>query len=174
MKKKGTLMNWLKARWKALAVVLALALGIAWYARPVDVYGLSPEMKNIDHISLYVRDLGRDGKDFPILELTQSDPEWDTVKEAAEALRFRRPPWNLLLQFLDQKVITGHQTADGDHHVMLTLADRDSGYVQIQFFVDEWTCSSPHSTRSLPLWVKNARETGDALAETLRPLMKES
>lgn len=174
MNQKGTLMNRLKARWKALAVVLALALGIAWYARPVDIYGLSPEVKDIDHISLYLRDLGKGGQDFPILELTRSDPEWDTVKEAAEALRFRRPPWNLLLQFLDQKVIMGHQTADGDHHVMLILADRDSGSVQIQFFVDKWTCSSSHSSRSLPLWVKNARETGDALAETLRPLMKES
>ena len=45
-------MSWLKSHWKPLAVVLALALGIAWYARPVDVYGLSPEVKDIGHISL--------------------------------------------------------------------------------------------------------------------------
>ncbi|WP_297871477.1 hypothetical protein [uncultured Oscillibacter sp.] len=167
-------MSWLKSHWKPLAVVLALALGSAWYARPVDVYGLSPEVKDIGHISLYVRVLGTGGQDFPIMELTRSDPEWDTVKEAAEALRFRRPPWNLLLQFLDQKVVTGRRTEDGDFHVMLTLADQNHGYVQIQFFVDKWTCSSPHSTRSLALWVKDARETGSALAETLLPLMKES
>ena len=167
-------MSWLKSHWKPLAVVLALALGITWYARPVDVYGLSPEVKDIGHISLYVRALGTGGQDFPIMELTRSNPEWDTVKEAAEALRFRRPPWNLLLQFLDQKVVTGRRTEDGDFHVMLTLADQNHGYVQIQFFVDKWTCSSPHSTRSLALWVKDARETGSALAETLLPLIKES
>lgn len=167
-------MNLLKAHWKPLTVALVLLLGAAWYSRPVDVYHLSPEMKNAGHISLYVRALGNSSADFLIKELTPDNPEWDMVMDSVEALRFRRPPWNLLLQFLDQKVVTGRRTEDGDFHVMLTLADQNHGYVQIQFFVDKWTCSSPHSIRNLALWVKDARKTGSALAETLLPLMKES
>lgn len=167
-------MNLLKAHWKPLTVALVILLGAAWYSRPVDVYHLSPEMKNAGHVSLYVRALGNSSEDFLIKELTPDNPEWDTVMDSVEVLRFRRPPWNILLQFLNQQVITGRQTEDGDFHVMLTLLDRNSGYLQIQFFVDEWTCSSPHSTRSLSLWVKDARETGSTLAKVLLPLMKES
>ena len=31
-------MNWIKAHWKPLAVILALLLWAAWYSRPVDIY----------------------------------------------------------------------------------------------------------------------------------------
>lgn len=34
--------------------------------------------------------------------------------------------------------------------------------------------ASPHSNRNLTLWVKDARQTGAALAEILRPLLGET
>lgn len=174
MKKKGTLMNRLKAHWKALAVVLLLVLGAVWYSRPVDIYALAPGIKEPDFMDFVLYDLGENRRDCPIKNISPEDPEWDAVLEAIEALRFRRPPWNIVWQFLPRGVITGRATHDGDLHIMFSLGRQDEGSTQVQFFIDEWMYHSPHSTRSLSLWVKNARETGDALAETLRPLMKES
>ena len=39
-------MNWIKTRWKILTIILALFLWAAWYARPVDVYGLASGMED--------------------------------------------------------------------------------------------------------------------------------
>ena len=62
--------------------------------------------------------------------------------------------------------------SDGDQHVLFLLGQEDGNYVQVQFFIDSWSCSSPNSSRSLPLWVPDSRETGEALAEVLLPLME--
>jgi len=160
-------MRRLKAHWKVLCAIPVLALGCLWYSRPVDIYGLAPGMREPDHIHLYIQELdpaaGRYSRD-----LTPEDLEWDTVLEQVQALRFRRPPWNAPLQFLAQNNVYGRQTSPGDWHLMLTVSGPGGG-TQAQFFIDEWMYSSPHSNRNLTLWVKDGRETGDALAEALRP-----
>lgn len=168
-------MSWLKQHGKSLSLALALLLALAWYSRPVDVYGLIPGVTQADVLSLYSRLLGPEHhSDGPsaIRELYPEDPEWDAALTALEALRFRRPPWNLLLQFLPQNGIRARVTQDGDQHVLFLLGQEDGNYVQVQFFIDSWSCSSPNSSRSLPLWVPDSRETGEALAEVLRPLME--
>ena len=102
---------------------------------------------------------------------------WGPGLEAVEALRFRRPPWNPILQFIPEGTIYGRTTHDGDHHVIFFLGKRPKGYVQVQFFIDEWSYSNPlpfsFANRALTLWVDNSKETGDALAEAIRPLLEE-
>jgi len=105
-------------------------------------------------------------------DLTPEDPEWAIALERLEALRFRRPPWNALLQFLDRNYIYGRQAGPEDWHLMLSISG-PGGSAQIQFFIDEWMYSSPHSNRNLTLWMKDGREAGDALAEALRPLVND-
>ena len=60
---------------------------------------------------------------------------------------------------------------------MFFLGKRPKGYVQVQFFIDEWSYSNPlplsFANRALTLWVDNSKETGDALAEAIRPLLEE-
>ena len=165
-------MTWLKAHWKALAVTLALLLAVVWYSRPVDIYTLAPGLKEPNTIDFTLRELGDGGAEYPLQSFLPEDPEWDAALTALEALRFRRPPWNLLLQFLPQNGIRARVTQDGDQHVLFLLGQEDGNYVQVQFFIDSWSCSSPNSSRSLPLWVPDSRETGEALAEVLRPLME--
>ena len=167
-------MNWLKTHWKALALILAMVLWAAWYSRPVDIYTLAPKTREPDFMNFVLSDLGENHKDYPIKNSSPEDPEWGPALEAVEALRFRRPPWNPILQFIPDHRATGRVTQDGDHHVMFFLGRRTKGYIQVQFFIDEWMYHSPHSNRNLTLWVTNPKETGDALAEVLRPLLNEA
>lgn len=169
-------MNQIKRHWKALVVVSALALGIIWYTRPMDIYGLTGmTLKDPDEIAflLYQYDGHVPGNVMEVYSgtYTPESPEWDAMREVLRSLRFRRPPWNLLLQFLDEDetVITGRRTGDGIR--LILLWNQDGGGAEIQFFSDEWRYGSSWSNRDLPLWMKNGGETGDALAEALGPLV---
>nr|WP_325185338.1 hypothetical protein [uncultured Oscillibacter sp.] len=171
-------MNWLKAHWKIPAAALALLIvwGL-WYARPVDIYTLAPEVRSPEGITVDDNDLSRGVGQEPRLcsrGFTPEDPEWETVLAEIEALRFRRPPWNLVLQFVPQNTVTGRITHDGDWHILLYVGRRGARSIRIQFFIDEWDYLSPHSNRNLTLWVKDSKQTGDALAEVLRPLLGET
>ena len=165
-------MSRIKAHWKVLAVMLALVLWAAWYSRPVNVYTLALGMKEPDFMDFALSELGENHKDYPIKNSSPEDPEWEPALEAVEALRFRRPPWNAVLQFIPERTTTGRSTHDGDHHIMFYLGRQRRGALQVQFFIDEWMYHSPYSNRNLTLWVKNSREAGDALAEVFRPLLE--
>lgn len=165
-------MSWIKGHWKVLAVILALVLWAAWYSRPVDIYTVAPGINEPDFMDFTLSELGENHKDYPIKNSSPEDPEWETALEAVEALRFRRPPWNAVLQFIPERTTTGRSTHDGDHHIMFYLGRQRKGSVHVQFFIDEWMYHSPYSSRNLTLWVKNSRETGDALAEVFRPLLE--
>lgn len=169
----------MKKHWKAgliLVIAAALAWGL-WYARPVDIYTLAPEVRSPEGITVDFNDLSRGVGQEPRLcsrGFTPEDPEWETVLSQIETLRFRRPPWNLVLQFVPRNTVTGRTTHDGDHHIWLHMGRQGAHSIRIQFFIDEWMYASPHSNRNLTLWVKNSRQTGDALAEVLRPLLGET
>lgn len=158
-----------------LVIAAALAWGI-WYARPVDIYALAPEVRDPEGITIDVQELTSVGEEprFCSRGFTPEDPEWEAVLSQIGALRFRRPPWNLVLQFLPQNTVTGRITHDGDWHILLYVGRRGARSIRIQFFIDEWDYLSPHSNRNLTLWVKNSKQTGDALAEVLRPLLGET
>ena len=166
-------MNRLKAHWKALAVVLALVLWAAWYSRPVDVYTLAPGMKEPDTIDFILWELGESNRDYFLKDFSPEDAEWDAVLEATEALRFRRPPWNAVLQFIPERTITGRSTHDGDLRIRFSIGQQRAGKVEMQFFIDEWMYYSPYCSRNLTLWVKDSREAGEALAEVFWPLLEQ-
>lgn len=167
-------MSRVKAHWKALAIVLTLVLWAAWYARPVDVYTVAPGVKEPDFMDFTLSELGDSHKDYPTKNVSPEDPEWRPALEAIEALRFRRPPWNLLLQYVPEHTTTGRITHDGDYHILFSLYKQGSGSIRMQFFIDEWMYYSPHCSRNLTLWVEDARQAGEALAEVLLPLLNEA
>ena len=167
-------MNRLKDHWRILAVVLALVLWAVWYSRPVDIYKVAPGIKEPDAMDFVLYELGSSRKDYPIQNISPEDPEWRPALEAVEALRFRRPPWNLVLQFIPKHTITGRVTHEGDLHILFSLNKQGGGHIQLQFFIDEWMYSSPHSTRNLTRWVTDARESGETLAEVFRACLEES
>ena len=79
--------------------------------------------------------------------------------------------WNILLQLIPERTITGRVTHDGDLHILFSLYKPGEGHVQVQFFIDEWMYHSPYSSRNLTLWAADSRETGEALAEVFQPLL---
>ncbi len=165
----------MKKHWKP-ALILAAALLLAWglwYSRPVDVYTLASGMREPDTMDFTLWELGEGGRRYPLKDFSPEDPEWNAALKAVEALRFRRPPWNAILQFVSKRAVTGRTTHDGALHIMFSIGQQRAGSVQIQFFIDEWVYSSPHANRNLTLWVTSPRESGNALAETLRPLLEE-
>lgn len=167
-------MNRLKAHWRILAVVLALVLWAAWYARPVDIYKVAPGIKEPDAMDFVLYELGSSRKDYPIQNISPEDPEWRPALEAVEALRFRRPPWNLVLQFIPKRTTTGRATHDGDLNIIFHLHKQGKVSIHVQFFIDEWTYHSPYATRNLTLWVTDARESGETLAKAFLPFLEES
>lgn len=164
----------MKKHWRAALIFVIAALPVwgLWYARPVDIYGVAPEVRDPAWISIDIRDLNDDaGQERPSSSrhLTPEDPAWEAVLSEIESLRFRRPPWNPVLQFVPQNTVTGRITHDGDRNILFSVGGRRGGSIRVQFFIDEWSYNSPHSNRSLTLWVEDSRRTGDALAEALEP-----
>ena len=165
-------MKQVKAHWKVLAAALALVLWAAWYSRPVDVYTIAPRIKEPDFMDFVLYELGDNREDYPIKNISPEDPEWEAALKAVESLRFRRPPWNAVLQFVPEGSVHGRATHDGDLHIMFRLGRQRKGSLQVQFFIDEWMYHSPYSNRYLTLWVTDSRETGEALAEAFQPLLE--
>lgn len=159
-------MNWLKAHWKPLAAVLTLLLAWGlWYSRPVDIYTLSPEVRNPDGITIDIEELTGVGEEPRLCSnpFTPEDPEWETVLSEIEALRFRRPAGSAFLLFLNQKSTPLHSFQTGDYAAYIHIMRRDGSRLRLDFFVDRWQYSSPHSNRWLPLKMRNGAETGLAL-----------
>lgn len=160
-------MNWLKTHWKIPAVVLALLLvwGL-WYARPVDIYILAPEVRNPEGITIDVEELTGVGQAPRLCSrpFTPEDPEWETVLSEIGALRFCRPVSNALLQFLDQRSPPLYGFETGDCAAYIRVMGRDGSRLELHFAVDSWRYASPHSpNRHLPLKMEDGAETGLAL-----------
>jgi len=129
-------------------------------------------MGEADYIHLFIQELDP-AAEHRSRDFTPEDPDWETVLEQLQSLRFRRPPWNALLQFLDRNNIYGRQANPGDWHLMFSISGPGGSSAQVQFFIDEWVYGSPHSNRNLTLWMRDGREIGNALAEALRPLVND-
>ena len=164
-----------KVRWIILFAAIIIIIGAFWYARPVDIHVLSSNAEEPDMIFIALRQHGASSSEIQDRSntFTPEDPEWETVLSHIESLQFRRPPWNFPLQFLNESYVTGRQTHPGDWHLMSHIVYRQSATTSIQFFLDEWMYTSPHSNRNLTLWVENSKETGAALSEALWPLLNE-
>lgn len=162
-------MSWLKAHWKIPAAVLALLIvwGL-WYARPVDIYTLAPEVRDPAGITIDVEELTSVGQEPRLCSrpFTPEDPEWETVLSEIEALRFRRPVSNSLLQFLDRRSSPLYGFQDGDYAAYIRVFGRDGSRLELHFTVDSWRYASSHSpNRYLPLKMQNGAETGLALCQ---------
>lgn len=163
-------MTWLKAHRKALAAVLALILWTAWYTRPVDVYGLGiGELEAVNvRISLNEPGVGEQGARS--IGLRPGDPLWQTVLDELEALRFRRPPWNLVRQFQDGVIPT---EAAPRETLVFYLWDTGGETLMLQMNAGKPRYTSPYTRQNLPASLSGGEETAQALAERLRPLLEE-
>ena len=162
----------MKAFWekhkKALlrGLLVLLVLWAVWYARPVDIYALAPEVRSPDGITIDVEELTGVGQEPRLCSrpFTPEDPEWEAVLSEIESLRFRRPVSSILLQFLDQRSSSLYGFQTGDYAAYIRVMGRDGSRLELHFTVDKWRYASPHcSNRYLPLKMEDGAETGLAL-----------
>lgn len=117
----------------------------------MDIYTLAPEVRSPEGITVDVRDLRDDAGPRPCGGgFTPEDPEWETVLSQIEALRFRRPPWNLALQFVPQNTVTARTTHEGDRHIWLYMGRRGARSVRIQFLLMNRCTPPPTPTGTSP------------------------
>lgn len=163
-------MTWLKAHWKLLAVILALILWAAWYARPVDVYGLGIGELEAVNVRISRNEPGVGEQEARSIGLRPGDPLWQTVLEELEALRFRRPPWNAVQQYLREDVIRTEPAAR--EALVFYLWDSGDRSLMLQMNAGNPCYTSPYTSRNLPASLSGGEETAQALTERLRPLLK--
>lgn len=158
----------MKKRWKLVTglIIAALLAWALWYTRPVDIYGLAPEVRSPEGITIDVEELTGVGQEPRLCSspFTPEDPAWETVLSGIEALRFRRPASNALLRFLDRRSSPFYGFQDGDYAACIRVFGRDGSRLELHFTVDSWRYASPHSlNRYLPLKMEDGAETGLAL-----------
>ena len=166
----------LAARAVLAVLVLALAAGCVWYARPVGVRDLWPDLAP-DLIEVYLSDTDNDLNTADRrLRLFAGDPGFEDLWARIDALRFRRSPANLLvlaLPFLpdggssQQKPIRPGEI----DHLYLSLS-QDNGQAvwrteALSLWVDQWSFRDFDRGVGLSLSLAGGREATQALAHAL-------
>lgn len=164
-------MTRLKAHWKALAVVLALVLGAAWYSRPVNVHTLGIGELEAVNVRISYADPGVGDKEARSIGLTPDAPLWQNVLNELEALRFRRPLGNLVRQYQTGPIRT--EPVGRDAHMVFHLWDGGGGYLMLQVGAGKPCYTSPHTSQNLPASLSGGEKAAQALAGRLWPLLEE-
>lgn len=162
-------MSWIKGHWKVLAVMLALVLWAAWYSRPVDIYGLGIGELEAVNVRISCNEPGVGEVEARSIGLRPSDPLWQTVLDDLEALRFRRPPWNLVRQFQGDDIRTEPAAREA---LVFYLWDSGDRNLMLQLNGGKPCYTSPYTSRNLPASLSGGEETAQALAERLRPILE--
>lgn len=168
----------MRRHWKPALGLIAAALLMwgLWYARPVDIYTLQPGLGELQVINVFINQHASPGTAAPNRQqvFTPEAPEWEAVRAEVEALRFRRPPWNEILQFLDQNTVPTHPSYIGAYTTLIRIRGEDGRNVGLQFCTRKWSRFSLYSNRNLELWMGDGEEIGIAMSERLWALMPET
>lgn len=122
----------MKGRLKTAVLVLiaaALAAGWFWYYRPADVHTLSPDLAPVLIDISILRNGGGGDLQNSHLRYEKGDEGFEEALAEIEALRFRRPPTNLLFQalpFLTELGPRVYSIDSYDYHIYIGLANEDS------------------------------------------------
>lgn len=157
-----------------LCLLLALIAGGFWYARPVGLDSLAPDMEpELIDISLS-RFYENRQSEFRTLHLASGEPGFDELLSRLEELRFRRPLTNLALQAipcLRNPVFQPKQLEDGDlEFFFITLIQFDSEgrkNTNLDFYIDEWSYRDFNHNVTLPLSMSQSKEIGQALGRKI-------
>lgn len=151
----------MKKRW-VLAALLALICWIGWYARPVDIYTLMPEVEPT-YLSLLLLDTDdlADIKEYRF-DLQPGDPQYQETLETIEALRFRRAPLSSLWHALGD---LGGQVYYGRYHGHLGISD-GVHYLELEY-LDNWEYTTIIQGGKGPVSHTVALQGGEAATQAL-------
>ena len=160
-----------------LPLLLAALLVIwgLWYARPIGVETLFPGLEP-DSIYVTLIDFTGSSHEDRNLELTAGTPEFDDLWSEIRELRFRRSPFNVVVQVLPflEGIVGSHvkyPEADDIDHLLIGFA-QDNGTdtrrsEELQFWTNTWSYRDFDHGVTLPLMMKNGHEIGQKMAHAL-------
>lgn len=164
-------MTWLKAHWKALAVLLILILWAMWYSRPVDIHRLGIGELEAINVRISYNEPGVGEKEARSIGLSPDDSLWPVISEELEALRFRRPFWNLVRQHQGRNII--HTEPAAEEALVFYLWDSSGGDLMLQMNAEKPCYTSPYTRQNLPVSLSGGADAAQALADRLWPLLRE-
>ena len=160
-----------------LPLLLAALLVIwgLWYTRPIGVDTLYPELEP-DIIEVYLSDFNTYHHEDRRLKLTAGTEEFDDLWSEIRELRFRRSPFNVVVQalpFLEGIVDTYVKYPEVDDLDTMSISfAQDNGTdiwrsEHLKFDVDAWSYRDFDHGVTLPLMMKNGHEIGQKMAHAL-------
>ena len=168
-------MKWKPKRDLPLLLAALLVIWGLWYARPVGVDTLFPGLEP-DQIEVYLTDFHIDDPKERKLKLTAGTEEFDALWKEIQDLRFRRAPFNVIVQalpFLDEIVGTYSKTIGDDDISNLYIGfAQDNGTdtwrsEELRFWIDSWSYRDFDHGVNLPLMMKDSHEIGQKMAHEL-------
>lgn len=160
-----------------LPLLLAALLVIwgLWYARPIGVDTLFPGLEP-DLVYVTLIDFTGSGHEDQNLKLTAGTEEFDDLWSEIQELRFRRSPFNVVVQalpFLEGIVDTYVKYPETDDLDTMSISfAQDNGTdiwrsEHLKFDVDAWSYRDFDHGVTLPLLMKNGHEIGQKMAHEL-------
>ena len=155
----------------ALTAALIAVLALAWYVRPVNIHTLGIGELNAINVRISYNEPGAGEREARSIGLQPGDPLWPEILEELEALRFRRPLWNLVRQYLREDVIRTEPAAR--EALVFYLWDSGGETLMLQMNSGKPCYTSRYTGQNLPASLSGGQETAQALTERLRPLLEE-
>ena len=147
-----------------LVIAALLAWGL-WYSRPVDIHGLG--MGELEAISASVIH-NKPGQGVDLVWSTGAvpdDSQWQTLLKEVERLRFRRPPGNLVREYLQDGTV---KTEPADRtSVLFYFVDQDGRSLMMEIGAGRSIYTSLHTNSNLPIFLSGGEDAVQALAERL-------
>ena len=160
-----------------LPLLLAALLVIwgLWYARPVGVDTLFPDLEP-ETISMHLSDFTGSGQEVRKAVFNAGTEEFDQLWAEIQDFRFRRSPFNVVVQALPflEGIVGSHvkyPEADDIDHLIIGFA-QDNGTdtwrsEDLQFWTNTWSYRDFDHGVTLPLMMKNGHEIGQKMAHAL-------
>ena len=158
-----------------LILAVVLAVWCIWYARPVGVDTLFPDLEP-DLIDVHLSDFTGSGQEVRKAVFNAGTEEFDNLWAEIQDFRFRRSPLNVVVQalpFLEgiMENSTKYPEAGDLNHLYISFAQDNGTDIWrsegLQFWVDAWSYRDSSHGVTLPLVMKDGKETGQTLAHSL-------
>ena len=160
-----------------LPLLLAALLVIwgLWYARPVGVETLFPDLEP-EIINVHLSDFTGSGQEVRKAVFNAGTEEFDQLWAEIQDFRFQRSPFNVVVQalpFLEgiMENSTKYPEAGDLNHLYISFAQDNGTDIwrseHLKFDVDAWSYRDFDHGVTLPLLMKNGHEIGQKMAHAL-------
>lgn len=158
-----------------MIIIVFFLIGTLWYYRPLSAFQMQSAVteESIKSVHVLIYHYRADGseEDARVIDINEEEPSMVRLLEQVNQLHFRRPPTNLLQQFLPNTVY-GKGAQPNTYHFLIIFSGDES--FELQFFIDAWSYSYSGLNMFLPCTEKSPPLTGNELGQFLWELSERS